>query len=86
MFDFNFMTALVFSCTVCVVHTYTTLLTLKVAGPIGVNIAGILKDIFLTYIGFLLFNDFIATGQVLVGLMLSFLGALYYVYVKYTDE
>ena len=59
--DFNFVAALLFSCTVCVVHTYTTLLTLKLAGPIGVNIAGILKDIVLTWLGFIFFTDIKAT-------------------------
>jgi hypothetical protein len=76
------MANLIFSCTICVMHTYVTLLTLKVIGPIGVNITGICKDVFLTLIGFLMFNDVKVTGKVLFGLFLSFLGAFYYVKVK----
>ena len=66
-------------------HTYATLLTLKVIGPIGVNITGICKDLLLTCIGFLMFDDVKVTDKVLFGLFLSFAGATYYVQVKYRD-
>jgi hypothetical protein len=54
-------------------------------GPIGVNITGICKDVFLTYIGFLMFDDVNVTVKVLFGLFLSFAGASYYVLARYRD-
>jgi hypothetical protein len=63
-------------------HTYTTLLTLTLVGPIGVNIAGICKDIFLTYAGFVLFDDATPSAIVVTGLLVSFLGAIYYIHSK----
>lgn len=83
--DTNLMANLIFSSLICVMHTYVTLLTLKTIGPIGVNIAGICKDVFLTYIGFLMFDDLQVTEKVLVGLFISFVGAFYYAQAKYRD-
>ena len=83
--DTGLMANLIFSCTICVMHTYVTLLTLKMIGPIGVNIAGVCKDVFLTYIGFLMFDDVKVTEKVLFGLFLSFVGAFYYAQAKYRD-
>jgi hypothetical protein len=83
--DASFMAYLIVSCTICVFHTYLTQLTLKMIGPIGVNITGICKDVFLTYIGFLMFDDVNVTVKVLFGLFLSFAGASYYVLARYRD-
>ena len=60
--------------------TLFTMLAVSIGGPISVNISGTLKDVVLTYVGFLLFDDIQPTMQVQVGLVLSFFGALYYIY------
>ena len=61
----------------------TTILTVTLAGPIAINIAGILKDGVLTYAGFLFFDDIKATPSVMAGLGISFSGALSYLAYKY---
>lgn len=53
--DFLFNYAI--NCLTCLTHTYLTLFTVTIAGPDGINIAGTLKDVFLTYVGFLYFKD-----------------------------
>jgi len=57
-----------------------------VCGPLALNIAGTLKDVGLTYAGFVLFDDVKVTNNVLAGLVLSFLGASYMVKFKYDQS
>jgi len=42
-------------------------------------LTGNLKDVALTYIGFIFFNDSTLTNMMLIGLTLSFIGSLIYV-------
>jgi len=63
--------------------TITSILTVTLAGPLAINIAGTLKDGALTYAGFLFFDDIKASISVLTGLGISFTGALSYVALKY---
>ena len=56
--------------------------TVAIGGPLALNITGILKDVFLTYAGFIFFDDVEATSYVLVGLALSFAGAIKCVHSK----
>jgi len=58
------------------------LLCIKLAGPVAVNISGTLKDVVLTYVGFMFFDDVKMTTPVLVGLVFSFGGAAYISYTK----
>ena len=65
--------------------TNTSLLTVTVCGPLAINISGTLKDVMLTYLGFIFFDDVTATPAVVLGLGFSFLGATYYSYSKYLE-
>lgn len=60
--------------------TIASLLTVTTCGPSGLNIAGTLKDVLLTYLGFILFNDVKPTAKILVGVGLGFAGAGYMTY------
>jgi len=55
---------------------------IKLAGPVAVNITGTLKDVILTYVGFIFFDNVEMTNPVLVGLVFSFTGAAYISYTK----
>ena len=61
-----------------------------VGGPMLVNICGNLKDFVLTYIGFVLFTDDSNTTKcttlVLIGLSVSFLGAIYTLITKFKNS
>ena len=85
-FEFWFITQVIISSVICVLHTYTTLMTLNLVGPIGVNIAGICKDIILTYVGFMFFDDAMPNPLVVFGLLVSFSGASFYIYAKATEK
>ena len=52
------------------------------AGPIALSITAVLKDGFLTYAGFILFDDSKVTALVLIGITFSFMGALLCIYTK----
>ena len=58
--------------------TIFSTLTVTVCGPIAINIAGTLKDVGLTYAGFVFFEAE-ATRNTLIGIGLSFTGASYMV-------
>ncbi len=45
------------NCATSFAHTYLTILTVTIAGSDGINIAGILKDVALTYVSLLFFKD-----------------------------
>ena len=57
--------------------------TAAIAGPLALNITGIMKDVFLTYAGFIFFDDVEPTPYILVGLGLSFCGAIKCVHSKH---
>ena len=57
--------------------TITTVLVSAVCGPVANNVSGTLKDIGLTYAGFVFFDDIKVTKSVLAGLGLSFAGAVF---------
>ena len=61
-----------------------------VGGPMLVNICGSLKDFVLTYVGFVLFKDDSNTTKcttlVLIGLSVSFLGAIYTLITKFKNS
>jgi len=63
--------------------TISATLITTVCGPLALNISGTMKDVGLTYAGFILFEGVNATPNVLTGLSLSFLGASYMLYYKY---
>ena len=82
----EFIARLVLNSATCFAHTYLTLLTVIIAGSDGVNIAGILKDVGLTYVGFVCFQDATVSGAMLSGLTLSFLAAIAYATFKLQDK
>ena len=61
----------------------SSLLMTTVCGPLALNVVGTLKDVLLTYAGFIIFGGIKATPQVILGLALSFIGASYLVYYKH---
>ena len=57
--------------------------TVAVAGPLALNVTGVIKDVFLTYAGFIFFDDTKVTSFVLIGLGVSFMGAIQTIVHKY---
>ena len=57
--------------------------TVAIGGPLSLNITGIIKDVFLTYAGFIFFDDATCTLCVMVGLAISFGGAIKTIVHKY---
>ena len=53
------------------------------AGPLALSVTAILKDVLLTYAGFIVFDDSRATIPVVVGITFSFVGAILCIYTKY---
>ena len=66
--------------------TMFNLLTVMLVGPLAINIGGIIKDVLLTYLGFILFSDATLTAKVAAGLLMSFLGAIIFTYDKVTAQ
>lgn len=66
-----------------IILTLSVLSVCATGGPIMVNVTGTIKDVFLTYVGFAFFNDSKVTESVLLGLTLSFAGALNTIIQKY---
>jgi len=64
--------------------TIASLLTVTTCGPSGLNISGTLKDIVLTYLGFILFDDIKPTNMILAGLSMSLAGAGTMTYINVT--
>lgn len=78
--EFNFAALVWISGLSGIFITVATILTVTICGPSSLNAAGIIKDVGLTYVGFVLFEDAKATTNVLTGLLFSFCGALYFAY------
>ena len=64
-------------------HFICTIMTVTISGPLALNISGTIKDVFSTYLAFLIFDDITPTQAVVVGLGFSFVGAIYGSYDKY---
>ena len=78
----DFIYKYITNCLACLCHTYLTLMAVTVAGSDGVNISNILKDVGLTFIGFVYFDDVQLTIEIVVGLSISFVAALFYIRMK----
>ena len=65
--------------------TITSLLTTTLCGPFAINFAGTVGHVFLTFIGFMVFDDANLTNAVLIGLLCSFTGAIHFSYNKYLE-
>ena len=79
----EFLTKYCTTCVTCFAHTYLTILTVTIAGSDGINIAGILKDVALTYVSLIFFKDVEVTSELIGGLTLSFGAALFYIFLKF---
>ena len=66
--------------------TLSVLCVVNIGGPIAVNVSGIIKDVFLTYVGFIFFDDQEFNSFVALGLALSFVGAINWVYFKFMED
>ena len=64
------------------IFSFSIAITVAIGGPLALNITGIIKDVFLTYAGFIFFDGVEPTTCVLTGLVLSFAGAITCVYSK----
>ena len=53
------------------------------AGPLALSVTAILKDGFLTYAGFIFFDDSRGSAPVLIGITFSFIGAFLCIYTKF---
>jgi len=76
--NLNFVTYMFYNCLTGIMYTVSRLLAVSIGGAICCNITGVLKDVLLTYIGFIAFNTKPPSEQVLIGLALSFGGAIFY--------
>ena len=85
--DFNhkisFLISLLLSGVMGIIITCSALMVVTLCNPVANNITGNLKDVILTYIGFICFDDAILSATVALGLMFSFLGAANYVHHAY---
>jgi hypothetical protein len=61
-----------------IVITVSILLVCTLCNPVAVNITGTIKDVALTYVGFVFFKNVVLSFNVLGGLFLSFFGATTY--------
>ena len=66
-----------------IILEFSCALAAMLCGPFATNIAGCIKDVLLTYAGFIFFTDLKATHPVVVGLGISFTGSAYYVYSNF---
>ena len=82
----EFLTKYSTTCVTSFAHTYLTILTVTIAGSDGINIAGILKDVALTYVSMIFFKDVEVTSELLGGLTLSFGAALFYIFLKFQSK
>ena len=57
-----------------------------ICNPVAFNITGNLKDVVLTYVGFMFFDDASLTMMVATGLFFSFIGAGSYAVDAYLKE
>lgn len=79
----RFIASLLLSGVMGIMITCSALMVVTLCNPVANNITGNLKDVILTYIGFIFFDDAILSSSVAIGLMFSFLGAAYYVFNAY---
>lgn len=75
-----FLAYVIISGVMGIVITMSVLMVVTINGPIWQNIVGNSKDVLLTFVGFVLFDDANLTLMMGTGLFMSFLGAAVYVY------
>jgi hypothetical protein len=63
---------------ICITITAATAVSLS--GPFATNISGVFKDVLQTWIGFFFFKVKVMTPAVATGILLSFVGASFYIY------
>lgn len=63
--------------------TISTLLVSNLCGPFALIFAGTLGHMFCTVAGFFFFDDAKATQNMIIGLIVSFMGSIYFVYNEY---
>lgn len=76
---FWFVSYVVLSGVLGIVITMSVLMVVTINGPIWQNIVGNSKDIILTFVGFMFFDDANLTFMMAFGLTMSFAGAALYV-------
>ena len=86
VFDPKFLFCLAFSGIMGIIITCAVLMVCTICSPVAFNITGNLKDVVLTYVGFVFFNDAMMTLMVGIGLFFSFMGAGSYAFDSYLKE
>ncbi len=67
------------------VFTLSMLIVVRVSGPLMINITGTARDVILTYLGYALFPDSVATVSAMIGMAFGFSGALHHMHFKFSN-
>lgn len=81
-----FAKMVLFSGLMGIIITLSILVLISIGGPLMVNTVGILKDVALTYAGFIFFDDQKVTPMVITGLGISFAAATFSLVTKYQES
>ena len=66
--------------------TVSSILTVTLCGTVAPNVAGTIKDVGLTFVGFLFFKTNAVTIPVFTGISMSFIGAGFFAYSNYQEK
>ena len=66
-----------------ILNNISGILTITLCGPNAPGIQGPIKDVGLTFVGFIFFNTKAITAPVFTGIFMSFMGAAFFAYMNY---
>lgn len=66
--------------------TIFTMIVISLGGPYAMYVTGNMRDVVLTYISFLIFDDLASSNLIIIGISMSFLGSLVFVASKMKEE
>lgn len=58
------------------------MIVIALGGPFAMNVTGNVRDVVLTYISFIIFDDLNTTYMILSGIGISFIGSIFFIYSK----
>ena len=62
------------------------LIVIRVSGPLMTNVTSILRDVLITFFGFLMFPEVKLTWDLCLGMSVGFVGVGYHIYHKFLAE